>query len=72
MILSVERAYLEDVAISLKEKLKYIEKGSYIADKVIQAQKYVDMAVSEMKKYENHINFVESSKDPTRNIVAKY
>lgn len=71
MILTLEKGYLVDISISLKEKLRYIEKGSYMADKIIQAQKYVDLAVLEMKKYENHVNFVENRDNPTLNIVGK-
>jgi hypothetical protein len=71
MILSVEHSELKSVRDSLKEKLRYIPIASYLEYCVRSALGHVEMAILDMRNYENQINFVENRKDPTVNIVAK-
>jgi hypothetical protein len=71
MIVSVERNILEDVVSSLKEKLRYIERESYLEYAIRSAKSHVEMALLDMKRYENHINFVENRQKPTCNCVEK-
>lgn len=71
MILSVEHSELKCVRHSLKEKLRYISTGSYLEYCIRCALGHVEMALIDMKNYENQINFVENRKNTTNNIVDK-
>lgn len=62
MILSIEHSELVAISISLREKLHYLPTASYLEYIIRSAKGHVDMAIDDMKRYENQINIVEKSK----------
>jgi hypothetical protein len=62
MILSIEKNELGRLFDSLNEKLRYIEKDSYMEYVIKKAKHFVGLAVAEMQMYENQLNVVERTK----------
>jgi hypothetical protein len=63
MILSVEHSELVAISISLREKLHHLPTASYLEYIIRSAKGHVDMAIEDMKRYENQLNVVERTKN---------